>query len=162
MRLFNILERVEQVKTQYQKHYANDEDELERHGFFKKSTTRVTKHDDQSKEHHHQRANLDHCEVDAWWFDPCLLCWTFGHVPDDWRVSAGYHEKGRPGSHMKRVIAVQEEPSLHVNSTRERDVPDWMRTPWKLSAVWTYSRSSRLHVQECLVQSKGEWVYWLW
>ena len=92
---------------------TNDEDELERHGCFKKSKTRVTKHDDQSKEHH-----LDHCEVDVWWFDPCLLCWSSG------RVSARYHEKGRPGSHMKRVIAVQEEPSLHVNPTRERDVPD--------------------------------------
>ena len=28
----------------------------------------------------------------------------FGHVPDDWRVSAGYHEKGRQGSHVKRVM----------------------------------------------------------
>jgi len=35
------------------------------------------------------------------------------------RVSAGYHGKGREGSHVKRIIAVQEEPSLHVNSTRE-------------------------------------------
>ena len=24
--------------------------------------------------------------------------------PDDWRVSAGYHEKGRQGSHVKRVM----------------------------------------------------------
>ena len=79
----NNLERVEQFKTRYQKHYANDKDELESYGFFKKSKTRVTKHDDQSKEHHHQRANLDHCEVDAWLFDPYLLCWTSGHVPDD-------------------------------------------------------------------------------
>ena len=73
MRLFHNLERVEQFKTRYQKHYANDEDELERYGFFKKSKTRFTKHDDQSKEHHHERENLDHCEVDAWWFDPCVL-----------------------------------------------------------------------------------------
>ena len=29
MRLFNNLERFEQFKTRYQKHYANDEDELE-------------------------------------------------------------------------------------------------------------------------------------
>ena len=28
----------------------------------------------------------------------------FGHVPDDWRVSAGYHEKGRQVSHVKRVL----------------------------------------------------------
>jgi len=26
-----------------------------------------------------------------------------GYVPDDWRVSAGYHEKGRQGPHVKRV-----------------------------------------------------------
>ena len=25
-----------------------------------------------------------------------------GHVPHDWRVSAFYHEKGRPGSNMKQ------------------------------------------------------------
>ena len=36
-------------KTQYQKHYANDADELERYGFFKKSKARVTQHNDQSK-----------------------------------------------------------------------------------------------------------------
>ena len=45
--------------TQYQEHYANDADEWERYGFFKKSKTRVTKHDDHSKEHHHDGANLD-------------------------------------------------------------------------------------------------------
>jgi len=43
----------------YHKHYANDADELGRYGFFKKSKARVTKHDDQSKEHHHEGANLD-------------------------------------------------------------------------------------------------------
>ena len=45
---------LEQFKTQYLKHYANDADGLERYGFFKKSKARVAKHDDQSKEHHHQ------------------------------------------------------------------------------------------------------------
>ena len=50
---------VEQFKTKYQKHHANDADELERYGFFKKSKARVTKHDDQSREHHHEGANLD-------------------------------------------------------------------------------------------------------
>ena len=33
--------------------------EFERHGLFQKSKTNVTKHDDQSKEHHHEGANLD-------------------------------------------------------------------------------------------------------
>ena len=28
-----------------------------------------------------------------------------GYVPDDWRVSAGYREKGRQGSHVKRVTS---------------------------------------------------------
>ena len=41
MRLFN-LERVEQLKTRYQNHYANDADELERYGL-KKSKTHVAK-----------------------------------------------------------------------------------------------------------------------
>ena len=29
----------------------------------------------------------------------------FGHVPDDWRVSAGYHEKGRQGSHVRPNVS---------------------------------------------------------
>ena len=49
MRHFHNLEGVEQFKTRHQKHHANDEDELERYGFFKKSKARVAKHDDQSK-----------------------------------------------------------------------------------------------------------------
>ena len=44
--------------TQYHKHFANDTDELERYGLFKKLKARVSKHDDQSKEHHHEGANL--------------------------------------------------------------------------------------------------------
>ena len=40
---FNNLERVEQFKTQYQKHYENDTDELKRYGFFKKSKVNVMK-----------------------------------------------------------------------------------------------------------------------
>ena len=45
---------LEQFKTQYQKHYANYADELERYGLFKKSKARVAKHDDQNKEHHQE------------------------------------------------------------------------------------------------------------
>ena len=51
--------KLQQFKTQYQKHHANVADELERYGFFNKSKARVTKHDDQNKEHHHEGANLD-------------------------------------------------------------------------------------------------------
>ena len=29
-----------------------------------------------------------------------------GHVPDDWRVSAGCHEKGQQDSHVKRVLTI--------------------------------------------------------
>ena len=50
---------MEQFKTQNQKHYANDAEELNHHDLFKKSKERVTKHDDQSKEHHREEANLD-------------------------------------------------------------------------------------------------------
>ena len=126
-KVWNVLE---QFKTQYQIHYANDADELERYGFFKKSKARVTKHGDQSKEHHHEGANLDQsCRSERFIVEKCpmryepigsrefdehsesgllvtaiealrknlalkcnakrsgglsLLCWTFGHVPDDW------------------------------------------------------------------------------
>ena len=41
----------EQFKTQHQKNWS--------YGIFKKSKARVTNHDDQSKEHHHEGANLD-------------------------------------------------------------------------------------------------------
>ena len=43
MRLFNSLEHVEQFKTRYQTHYANDADELKRYELFKKSKTHVAK-----------------------------------------------------------------------------------------------------------------------
>ena len=33
--------------------------------------------------------------------------------------------------HDERIIAVQEEPNLHI-VFYQRDVPDGMRTPWKL------------------------------
>ena len=43
----NIVERVGTVQNTIP-------DELERYGLFKKSKARVAKHDDQSKEHHHE------------------------------------------------------------------------------------------------------------
>ena len=51
MRYLQNLERVETVQNTIP-------EELERYGFFKKSKARVTKHGDQSKEHHHAGANL--------------------------------------------------------------------------------------------------------
>ena len=41
---------LDQFRTQYQKHYENDAEELNPYDLFKKSKARVTKHDDQSKE----------------------------------------------------------------------------------------------------------------
>ena len=51
---------VENLVRRHQKHYANDEDELERYGFFKKSKAHVAKHDDQSKQQDRERTNLDY------------------------------------------------------------------------------------------------------
>ena len=68
---WNVLE---QFKTQYQKHHANDADELERCGFFEKSKARVAKHDDQSKEHHHEGANLDQsCRSERFVVEKCPM-----------------------------------------------------------------------------------------
>ena len=133
---------------------------MERYGFFRKSKARVTKHDDQSKEHNHAGANLDQssrserfivekcpmrCEsVGSREFDEhseseflistiealrknlaseCNVKRSGGLILDTsqmtGRVSAGYHEKGRHGSHVKRIITVREEPVCTLSSTSE-------------------------------------------
>ena len=44
-------------------------------------------------------------EADAWWFDPCLLCWTLGHVPDDWLGLCWLHDEVAAfDSHVKRAL----------------------------------------------------------
>ena len=133
---------------------------LERYGFFRKSKARVTKHDDQSKQHNHEGANLDQssrserfivekcpmrCEsIGSREFDEhseseflvstiealrknlapeCNVKRSGGLILDTsqmtGRVSAGYHEKGRHGSHVKRIITVREEPVCTLCSTSE-------------------------------------------
>ena len=52
------------------------------------------------------------------------------------RVSAGYHEKGRQGSHVKRIITIREEPVCTLCSTSEK--------------------IARPNVQESLLQLEGE------
>ena len=48
--------------------------ELERYGFFKKSKSRVKKHDDQSKEHHNEGANLDQsCRSERFIVEKCPM-----------------------------------------------------------------------------------------
>ena len=48
--------------------------ELERHGFFMKTKSRVTKHDDQSKEHHNEGANLDRsCRSERFIVEKCPM-----------------------------------------------------------------------------------------
>ena len=75
-KVWNVLEP---LKTQYQKRYANDADELERYGFCKKSKARVTKHDDQSKEHLYEGANLDQsCDPETTFETHCEAT---GHFP---------------------------------------------------------------------------------
>ena len=44
-------------------------------------------------------------EGDAWWCDPCCLCWTFGHVSDDWLSLCWLHgEVDAFDSHVERVM----------------------------------------------------------
>ena len=51
-------------RTQYQKHYANDADELESYGLLKKSKTRVAHRDDmkrlRSEDHEKHKEHIDH------------------------------------------------------------------------------------------------------
>ena len=97
---FNNLERV--GKTQYQKHHAHDAEEVERYGFFKKLKARVTRVKRSGEWLNMKSRNVvpgDFVKLTLGGLIPadCVgreidLC---GHVPDDWRISAGYHEKGR-------------------------------------------------------------------
>ena len=110
---------LEQFKRQHQKHYENDTDELKRYGFFKKSKANVMKLNTLKPEPVSGITSMS----DEWFnmesmnlvsedlvkltlggliLGDCVdLC---GHVPDDWRVSAGCHEKGQQDSHVKRVL----------------------------------------------------------
>ena len=117
---------LEQFKRQHQKHYENDTDELKRYGFFKKSKANVVKLDtlnpepvsgitsmsDKHVNHSDERFNMESMNLvsedlvkstlGGLILGDCVdLC---GHVPDDWRVSTGCHEKGQQDSHLKRVM----------------------------------------------------------
>ena len=72
--------------TQYQKHYGNDAEELERYGLFKKSTARAAKQDALNPEP------------------------VFGITS----MSDRHTQKSQETLHNERIITVREEPSLHV------------------------------------------------
>ena len=67
---------LEQFKTQYQKDYANDEDELERCGLFKKSKASVVQRDDmkrlRSEDDEKHQEHIDHDSK----HDNCWHSWT--------------------------------------------------------------------------------------
>ena len=181
---------LEQFKRQHQKHYENDADELECYGFFKKSKARVTKYDDQSKQiicylkedqseflEECRRKNLaSKCNVkrsgDLILTDCVDLS---GYVPDDWRISAGYHEKGRQGSYVKRVATSESlsqysgcKPNNVSNGLKHLRTHETMSVsrmkcgpPWKfpvdvVSKSFPEFKTARPNVQEPLVQVKGE------
>ena len=85
---------MEQFKTQHQKHYANDAEEVERYGFFKKLKARVTKHDDQSK-------NI--IMKERFWIKCAVSEIVLQPLEPDTDTSK---------LHVKRIIAVQEETRL--------------------------------------------------
>ena len=105
--------------TQYQKQYANDADELERYGLLKKSKASVVQRDDmkrlRSEDDEKHKEHIDH--------DP----------KHDKTVASLLAQLDDVDSklHYECVIAVREEPNLHI-VFYQRDVPDGMRTPWKL------------------------------
>ena len=130
--------------TQYQKHYANDADELERRGLFKKSKATVVQRDDMKRlrseddEKHKEHIGHDskHDTTVA-----SLLVQLDG-------VDSKLHDE--------RIIAVREEPKMHIEFY-QRDVPDGMRTPWKLLSCvdpFEESKTARANVHEV----KLEWT----
>ena len=86
--------------TRFQKHYANDADELERCGFFEKSNTNAAK-------------------LNALNPEPVFGITSMSKNPINCVET------------IERVIAVREEHNSHIVFYK-RDVPEGMRTPWKL------------------------------
>ena len=84
-----------------------------------------------------------------------------GYVPDDWRVSAGYHEKGRQGSHVKRVTTSESmsqyseyKPNNVSNGLKHVRTHETMSVsrmkcghPGNSHVKRVMTRSSRLHVR---------------
>ena len=113
----------------YQKHYANDADELERYGLFKKSKARVAQRDDmkrlRSEDDDKHKEHIDH------------------DSKHDKTVASVLAQLDGVDSKLydERIIAVQEEPNLHT-VFYQRDVP-WNADTWRFL---------------CFVQRSGEWL----
>ena len=133
MRRLNGLERVGTLQNTIP-------DVLERYGLFNKSKARVAKHDDQSKEHHHE-----------------TLEWK---LKQELELKAKDHDSKRDKTvasllaqlHDERIITVREEPNLHI-VFYQRDVPNGMRTPWN-----THIKIRVVVGTFFLVQHSGEWL----
>ena len=102
--------------THYQKHYANDADELERYGLFKESKASVAQRDDmkrlRSEDDEKHKEHIDH---------------DSNH---DKTVASLLAQLDDVDSklHNECVITVREECSLHIVFC-QKDVPDGMRPP---------------------------------
>ena len=131
--VWNVLE---QFTTQYQKHYANDADELESYGFFKKSKARVTKHDDQSKQHHHEGANLD---------QPC--------DQQNYETALGTDAR----LHKERIIGVREQ---HVNPSSEMSQMECVNLFKKFMTAQSLSNSFNVNEFVALTGQAQQCVQW--
>ena len=93
-------------RTQYQKHYANDADELERNGLFKKSQASVAQRDDmkrlRSEDEEKHKEDIDHdSKHDKTVANLLAQC-------------DGVDSK----LHDERIITVREAPHLHIGPER--------------------------------------------
>ena len=117
MRLFTFWNVLEQFKRQHQKHYENDADELKRYGFFKKSKASVVKLNELNPEQVFGITAMSNSMMikgkntimkERIWINCADSEIVLQPLEPDTDTSK---------LHVKRFTA--EEPSLHVNSTRE-------------------------------------------
>ena len=188
MRFFTIWNVLEQFKRQHQKHYENDADELKRYRFFKKSKASVVTLNELNPEPVFGITAMSNSMMikgrntimkERIWINCAVSEIVLQPLEPDTDTSK---------LHVKRIIAVQEEPSLHVNSTREMSL---MKCSSHVMCVMTrsddtdvggtsLSRSTERcgarelvfplcwpiqEVQDCTSESllhvKGEWVCFL-
>ena len=122
---------LEQFKTQHQKHYTNDAEELKRYDLYKKSKANVVKLNALNHEPVFGITSMSNSMMikgkniimkERIWINPVTSEVTLQPLEPDTDTSK---------LHDERIIAVREEPNLHI-VFYQKDVPDEIRTPWKL------------------------------
>ena len=143
---------LEQLKTQYQKHYANDADDLERYGFIKKSRVQTCHEAWWSKERTSSWRSETHCEATGHFppirqYDDCCVhrCGPHGTCVDRFNSHSCCCDLVLLETEVDRVKLVK------VNDSTDFDNQEWwdrvcVPVHWdKPNSVWSGLKHLRTH-----------------